>query len=88
MRAVAFHTLGHPGLDTAGVALYAADFLEPGRAVRADWRASLRGRMPDELDDVVLEVARARTEHLRGIGGSVRPETAAFLELLRMRAHG
>ena len=88
LRAVAFHTLGHPGLDTAGVALYAADFLEPGRAVRAEWRASLRGRMPDEMDDVAFEVAGARTEHLRGIGGSVRPETAAFLELLRMRAHG
>ena len=87
LRAVAFHTLGHPDLDSAGVALYAADFLEPGRAVRAEWRASLRERMPDEMDDVAFEVARARTEHLRGVGGSVRPETAAFLELLRMRAH-
>lgn len=88
LRAVAFHTLGHPDLDTAGVALYAADFLEPGRAAQAQWRESLRGRMPDEMDDVALEVASARTEHLRGIGGSVWPETAAFLELLRMRAHG
>ncbi|MYD00640.1 MAG: hypothetical protein F4X13_15410 [Gammaproteobacteria bacterium] len=88
LRAVAFHTLGHPDLDTAGVALYAADFLEPGRAAQAQWRESLRGRMPDEMDDVALEVASARTEHLRGIAGSVWPETAAFLELLRMRAHG
>lgn len=88
LRAVAFHTIGHPELDTAGVALYAADFLEPGRAVRAEWRASLRQRMPGELDEVALEVAHARTEHLRGIDGSIRAETAAFLELLRMRAHG
>ena len=83
-----FHTLGHPALDTAGVALYTADFLEPGRAVRAEWRASLRRRMPGELDEVALEVADARTRHLRGISESVRPETAAFLELLRVRAHG
>ncbi len=86
--AVAFHTLGHPALDTAGVALYTADFLEPGRAVRAEWRRSLRRRMPAELDEVALEVAGARTRHLRGLGGAVRPETDAFLELLRVRAHG
>lgn len=70
------------------MALYAADFLEPGREVRAEWRASLRGRMPGEMDDVALEVASARTEHLRGISGSVRPETAAFLAQLRIRARG
>lgn len=88
LRAVAFHTLGHPALDTAGVALYAADFLEPGRAVRAEWRASLRRRMPGKLDEVALEVAGARTKHLREISESVRPETTAFLELLRVRADG
>ena len=86
LRAVAFHTLGHPGLDTAGVALYAADFLEPGRTVRAEWRASLRRRMPGELDEVALEVADARTKHLRELSASVRPETSAFLESLRVRA--
>lgn len=88
LRAVAFHTLGHPALDAAGVALYAADFLEPGRAVRARWRASLRRRMPGEMDDVALEVARARAELPRGTGDTVRPEPAAFLEVLGMRAHG
>ena len=88
LRAVAFHTLGHPDLDAAGVALYAADFLEPGRPIRAEWRASLRRRMPGEMDDVVLEVASARTRHLRGISESLRPETAAFLELLTVRANG
>lgn len=87
LRAVAFHTLGHPALDTAGVALYAADFLEPGRAQQAEWRASLRGRMPGELDEVALEAASARTAYLRGISRAIRPETAAFLELLRRRAH-
>ena len=88
LRAVAFHTLGHPALDTAGVALYTADFLEPGRAVRAEWRASLRRRMPGELDEVALEVASARTKHVRGISPAVRPETGAFLERLRLRVHG
>ncbi len=31
LLAVAYHTLGHPALGTLGRALYAADFLEPGR---------------------------------------------------------
>ena len=88
LRAVACHTLGHPDLDTAGVALYAADFLEPGRADPAGWRASLRRRMPGELDEVALEVARARTNHLRKIDRTVRPETSAFLELLMVRVLG
>ena len=88
LRAVAFHTLGHPALDAAGVALYAADFLEPGRTAQAEWRASLRRRMPGELDAVALEVAGARTKHLSDADRRVRPETSAFLESLRVRCHG
>jgi 2-amino-4-hydroxy-6-hydroxymethyldihydropteridine diphosphokinase len=88
LLAVACHTLGHPALDTAGVALYTADFLEPGRAIGAEWRATLRQRMPTELDAVALEVATVRTEHLRVSSRLVRPETSAFLELLTERAHG
>ena len=87
LLAVACHTLGHPGLDTAGVALYTADFLDPGRTLRAEWRASLRQRMPGELDSVALEVATARAAHLRKGSHGVRPETAAFLDLLKVRAH-
>lgn len=87
LRAVAFHTLGHPALDTAGVALYAADFLEPGRTAQAEWRASLRRRMPGELNAVALEVAVARAKHLGDAGGNLRPETSAFLEALEERFH-
>lgn len=88
LRAVAYHTLGHPELDTAGVALYTADFLDPGRTVRAEWRAALRRRMPAELDAVALEVAVARAEHFRKGSRVLRPETTAFLDLLTERAHG
>lgn len=82
LRAVAFHTLGHPELDTMGRALYAADFLEPGRSVRPEWRAGLRARMPDELDQVVREILEARIRHVLERESSVRPETTAFLERL------
>jgi 2-amino-4-hydroxy-6-hydroxymethyldihydropteridine diphosphokinase len=80
---VAFHTLGHPELDRLGRALFAADFLEPGRPFRRRWRAGLRKGMPGELGRVVLEITEERVEHARRTHGGVRPESIAFLEELR-----
>lgn len=78
LTALAYHTLGHPSLDAAGEALYAADFLEPGRDLRNEWRGALRSRMPGERVQVVAEIARARMGHLLDRGRPVRPETLAF----------
>lgn len=82
LRAVAYHTLGHPALGRLGRALYAADFLEPGRELRDEWRAKLRARMPGDLDGVVREVVGARITYLVGRSRAVRPETAAFWNAL------
>ena len=82
LNAVAFHTLGHPGLGLMGRSLYAADFLEPGRDLLNEWRAELRGRMPGELDGVVREVLGARIHHLVELGSPLRPETVAFWNVL------
>lgn len=76
--AIRYHTLGHPGLDRLGRALYLADFLEPGRDFASDWRAELRRRMPHELPDVLVEVIAARLRHLLDARKPIRPETAAF----------
>lgn len=78
LRAVAYHTLGHPDLDAAGRALYAADFLEPGRNLRNAWRSRLRARMPAERRAVVAEIVRARVLHLVEHRRPVRPETMGF----------
>lgn len=64
LRAISFHTLGHPDLDALGMALYAADFLEPGRSFRSGWRASLRERMPGELRSVTREILASRIGYL------------------------
>lgn len=77
-EAVAYHTLGHPGLGRLGRALYLADFLEPGRTFEPVWRASLRARLPEALDAVLIEVAAARLGHLIRAGRAIRPETFAF----------
>jgi 2-amino-4-hydroxy-6-hydroxymethyldihydropteridine diphosphokinase len=78
LGAVAYHTLGHPSLGTLGKALYAADFLEPGRDLLNDWRDALRARMPEDLGDVVRELVSARIVHLVERGSPMRPETVAF----------
>lgn len=76
--AVRYHTIGHPSLDRLGRAVYLADFLDPERDFAREWRASLRGRMPWDLDSVLVEVVAARIRHLLDRGKPIRPETAAF----------
>ena len=78
LRAVAFHTLGHPDLDRLGRALYAADFLGPGRPLLTEWRSGLRERMPEDFDAVVREILAARIRYTVERGGALRPETLAF----------
>jgi len=82
LLAVAYHTLGHPGLRRLGRSLYAADFLEPGRDLRNAWRAGLRDRMPEDTEDVVRGVAAARLTHRLEAGGALRRESVAFWNAL------
>lgn len=78
LLAVAYHTLGHADLGRLGRALYAADFLEPGRDLRNEWRAELRARMPDDLDAVVRDILGARIVHVVARGGALRTETVGY----------
>lgn len=78
LRAIRYHTIGHPSLDRLGRALYLADFLEPGRDFEIEWRETLRARMPHDLTEVLLEVLGARLAHLVEVRKPIRPETAAF----------
>jgi 2-amino-4-hydroxy-6-hydroxymethyldihydropteridine diphosphokinase len=78
LKAVTYHTLGHASLGRIGKALYAADFLEPGRNLRNKWRAQLRARMPRDFDDVVHEIVRARIQHLLRKERPIRRETFGF----------
>jgi HD superfamily phosphohydrolase YqeK len=78
LRAVTFHTLGHPGLDAAGRALYAADFLEPGRPHDPAGRRELARRFPADPRGVVAEVVRTRIGLVLAAGRPVRFETVDF----------
>jgi HD superfamily phosphohydrolase YqeK len=78
LRAVAYHSLGHPGLDAAGRALFASDFLEPARRLNAAWRQELVRRYPSAPRHVLVEVVRARMVRQLERGWPLRPETLDF----------
>jgi HD superfamily phosphohydrolase YqeK len=78
LRAVAYHTTGHPELDEMGEYLYLADFLDPGRRVLDDDRARLRERLPRERLEVLLEVIGLRIAHLVRRLTTVLEETMRF----------
>jgi HD superfamily phosphohydrolase YqeK len=78
LNAIGYHTFGHPGLGRLGRALYLADFLEPGRGWQPAWRAALRARLPDAMDEVLVDVAAARITHLLRRRQRIWPETHAF----------
>lgn len=80
LDAIRYHTLGSARFGRLGRALYLADFLEPGRRYEPEWTASLRARMPHELDAVLREVVRARVRHVEESGSVLHPETRALYE--------
>ena len=82
LLAIGYHTLGHHGFDRCGRALFAADYLEPGRTFDPLARAALRARMPHGMEQVLPTILRSRIVHLLRSGRRVRPETLAFWNTL------
>ncbi|HEX6306691.1 MAG TPA: HD domain-containing protein [Longimicrobiales bacterium] len=82
LLAIGYHTIGHPGLDALGRALFIADYIEPGRRYQPERLAALRARMPHARDEVLHEVLRARLDRLLREGRPMRDETVAFWNVL------
>lgn len=78
LDAIRYHTLGSARFGRLGRALYLADFLEPERRFEPEWTASLRDRMPAEMDAVMRKVVRARVRHVTESGSTLHPETRAL----------
>lgn len=88
LRAIAFHTTGHPDLCTIGRALYMADFLEPGRLASGSERASLRRRLPADWQAVLIEVATAKIGILIDGGIRISAVTGGFWEAITIPGPG
>ena len=82
LRAVRFHTLGHPKLGALGRSLCVADFVEPQRLRMRSWRDDLKDRMPDDVDAVVTEIFRSRIRLVVKRGEALTPWTVEFWNIL------
>ena len=85
LATLSYHTVGHGSLTRWGRAIYCADFLEPGRAFRVEWREGLRKRMPGSVDDVSREVLGARITYNVDRGLALLPQTVSFWNALVTR---
>jgi 2-amino-4-hydroxy-6-hydroxymethyldihydropteridine diphosphokinase len=84
LGAVRWHTTGAPDWGRVGHALYAADFLEPGREFAREERAALAREFPVRPQAVLLAVVELKLAHHRRKGRPDHPLTMAFLaELTR-----
>jgi HD superfamily phosphohydrolase YqeK len=78
LSAVRYHSVGYARWDSAGRMLYLADYLEPGRAFRADERRALAGRVPSDPAGVLRAVATQRLIWTVSSGWPLVPETVEF----------
>jgi 2-amino-4-hydroxy-6-hydroxymethyldihydropteridine diphosphokinase len=78
LTAVRWHTVGFAEWDATGRALYAADFLEPGRPFAREARAALAAAYPHDPAGVLREVVTMRAAHQHGKGRREHPMSLAF----------
>jgi HD superfamily phosphohydrolase YqeK len=78
LLAIAWHTVGHPGLDRMGRALYLADHLEPGRSHASPLTEAVRARLPAAMDTVLVELAAERIARTLGYRQTLLEPTVRF----------
>lgn len=78
LDAVRYHSVGSASWRELGRMLYMADYLEPGRPFSREHRAKLAGRVPQDPDSVLLEVARERLIRALGANANVPIEGIQF----------
>jgi HD superfamily phosphohydrolase YqeK len=78
LDAVRYHSFGFAGWDMVGRTLYCADYLEPGRAFKREWRADVAARFADDPDGVLRDVATDRLRHLIDSGWPIPEHTVGF----------
>jgi HD superfamily phosphohydrolase YqeK len=83
LLAVRWHTVGNASWDSAGRALFMADFLEPGRGFMQEDRAFLASLLPRDFDGVFRQVVRMRLEWTLREAKPIFPETVVLWNSLR-----
>jgi HD superfamily phosphohydrolase YqeK len=84
LNAVRYHSVGHPEFGPAGRALYAADYLDPGRKMHSPELAVLAVRYPIDPGGVLFTVAKHRVAHLIHSGWPILEPTYRFWNRLAL----
>ena len=83
LEAVRWHTIGAANWSRAGVALYMADFLEPGRSFARRDRAFIAAHVPRDFEGAFRQVVRMRLTWSLTEGNLLYPETVALWNHIR-----
>jgi len=78
LDAVRYHSFGYAGWEMVGRVLYCADYLEPGRAFKREWRAQVAAEFPEDPTGAVRAVASDRLRHLVESGWPIPELTVGF----------
>jgi len=81
LDAVRYHTTGHPQLDDAGLILFAADYMEPGRNHLDDMVRESLLSLP--FDQMILSILDAMAEHLRLKKTLLSPDSRELYQKLK-----
>lgn len=80
LNAVRYHTTGHPLLDKAGLVLFSADYMEPGRSHLDDRTRHSLIELP--LEGMVLSILDAMEVHLNAMNKLLSPDSRELYEKL------
>ncbi len=80
LDAVRYHTTGTPGLSREGLALFVADYSEPGRPMT--WAPEIREQAKTDLSGAALRVCREKIRFVLAKGRKPHSRGIAFLESL------
>lgn len=84
LDAVRFHPTGAPNLSPVGMALFVADYSEPGRPM--SWTREIREQAKADLFGAALRVCREKIRYLLGRGREPHSRSFAFAEWLEAGA--
>ncbi len=83
LNAVRYHTTGHACLDRAGLVVFAADYMEPGRTHLTDDDRDALLRL--DLDGLVISILESMDRYLQSRGEESSPDSRELCQLLKKR---
>lgn len=86
LEAVKYHPTGTADWSEVGLALFVADYAEPGRPM--DWTQEIRDQAQSNLIGAAIRVCKEKIRYLKDRGKQPHSRSEAFLEWMKTRSNG